>query len=65
MKNKFKVVSAAFIPDNGSIAPRLHTIKTGLKRLEAYRLADRLSDQQKDFDPASPEIVSYIVQPVN
>lgn len=66
MASRFKVVSAAFIADLGNKSPKLHTIKTGLKKSEAYRLADRLSEKQGDFDPnVSREIISYIVQPAN
>lgn len=64
MKSRFKVVSAAVIEDTGSQLPKMKTIKTGLKKSEAHRLADRLSEKQGDFDPTK-EIVSYIVQPAN
>jgi len=58
----FKVVSAVFIEDTGRMTPKLKTIKTGLKRTEAYKLRDKLSDKLEDFDPnTSKEIVSYMV----
>ena len=63
MKSKFKVVSTVFIPDLGNAPPKLHTIKTGLKRTEAERLRDKLLDKQGDFDPSAERIVTYLVQP--
>ena len=66
MKSRFKVVSAAVIEDTGSQLPKMKTIKTGLKKSEAFALADQLSEKQGDFNPdTSREIISYIVQPAN